>query len=664
VLFAGGNTEKTDKTQEAVISARAAIGKMDAALEEPFFQGNGGKGIRLAVLAPTGKDMSNEDKWVPLYIQGLLNNNFGKFSAITLIDRQNLEQLLSEKQISNTSDFSDDDPINIGNLLNAQYVLMGSIEKISSGQYSLQLNITDLQTGVRNGKASSMKKGSLAQIEDGTLINEASEELLSGMGIILTDAGKQALIRGRANTAKAETSFAKGITAQASGASVEALFNYTQSVAFDPSQIEALSRLNMLSTTIRGGTISEQILTDLEARRSWLAAFRETVAFFNQHPPFEITFDPALVQEGETDYERETANLAMRIGLEPSIAGFSALNALLSGLENTGNREKWGFSGWPLLDLKPADSNAVVFAGGRSFSFRIDVALLNDKGKTIATNSIALNTGTMNFSTGDKNILAPEGSAGIVRFPNVNANNLTPILTIAITGINGISAETLNSTGYMKISAGNLDGKEQQIAAHEQAIQQQAELEQKRKQDALAQEQRELERNREAQAQYVRHAYRNTGSYVAAPIFIEWGEDSEQTSFGWEYASLTYSFIPFTSIGLGFYPVLSGGYGTVYENREFLLGMPLYAGLVIPLFGNYSGSGGFMLKAFSDFVYQINFYGDLNGMGFDVGLLFGWYSSGGAGLGFDLRYQRINYDGKYVNSIGIGFDAIIPSIYW
>jgi hypothetical protein len=515
---------------------------------------------------------------------------------------------------------------------------MGSIAKISGGQYSLQLNITDLQTGVRNGKASFLKNGTLAQIQDGTLINEASEELLTGMGVYLTAAGKQRLIQGRANTAQAETSFAKGITAQASGASVEALLNYTQSVAFDPSQIEALSRLSMLSTTISSGTITEQILNDFEGRRSWLTAFRETASFFNEHPPFEITFDPSLIQEGETDYTHERVNLAMRISLDPSEAGFGALNALLSGLEKTGTREKWGFSGWPLLDIKPSDSKTIVFAKKRSFSFKVDIALLNDKGETIATNSIQLNTGTMSFSSGDNIVVPPDGAMATVRFPNINVNNLTPVLTIAITGINGISAQALNSAGYMKISAGNLEEKAQQRAA---------ELERNKQT-----EQEEQTQEWEARKKY---AYRNT--FELGPFFFEWGDEPEQKSFGFESVTWTCSFIPFTSIGIGvLYPYFVGGYNDVYlgEDSSINVGMPLYAGLVIPLFG----SGDFMLKAYSDFVYQINLSDSPNGMGFDAGLLFEWASSWLTETywGFDLRYQRINYDGKYVNSVGIGLN--------
>ena len=66
--------------------------------------------------------------------------------------------------------------------------------------------------------------------------------------------------------AQAQAGLARGITAQAAGAQVDALFNFSQSISFDPSQIEALSRLNILSTDISGGTISQWILSDFEAR--------------------------------------------------------------------------------------------------------------------------------------------------------------------------------------------------------------------------------------------------------------------------------------------------------------------------------------------------------------------------------------------------------------
>jgi hypothetical protein len=176
-------------------------------------------------------------------------------------------------------------------------------------------------------------------------------------------------------------------------------------------------------------------------------------------PPFEIIFDPNLIQEGETDYARRTANIAMRIALDPSEAGFGALNALLEGLEKTSRRDTWGFSGWPLNDINPRTRGTVVFNGKRSFDFTVDISLLNESGKTIGRNSITLKTGNMSFSPGDTRISFPDGDMGMIRFSNVKVGELSPVLTIVINSVNRIPSRTLNSTGYMRIDTGDLERK-------------------------------------------------------------------------------------------------------------------------------------------------------------------------------------------------------------
>ena len=436
------------------ISALGALGRLEAAPSVPMYTGNGGGNIRLAILAPQAQ--GEAPGYLPLYIQGLLNNNFGKFSAINLIDRQNLDRIIAEQNLAANGRYSDNDFVRIGNLTNAQYFLFGTIQKLSGDRYSLQLSVTDSSTGIR--RANFMKDCTLALLEGrGTLINEATADLLSQLGVNLTETGLQTLLAGNTSIVKAEAGLARGITAQAGGSEIEALFNFTQAITFDPSQIEALSRLNILSSTISGGTISQRIVTDIQARESWLNAFKETARFFNEHPPFEIIFDPNLIQIGETDYARRTANIGMRIALDPSQAGFGALNALLEGLEKTGRRGVWGFSGWPLMEISPRTTGTVVFGGRRSFSYRVDVALINERNKTLGNSSITLTTESIRFSAGDKIVTPPFSVYDVVSFRNIKAEDLTPTLTIVIRAVNGISSRNLNASGYMKIETGDLE---------------------------------------------------------------------------------------------------------------------------------------------------------------------------------------------------------------
>jgi len=439
------------------ITARGAIGRLETAVSGPMYTGNGGSNIRLAILSP---DVQGDvPSYLPLYIQGLLNNNFNKYSAVNLIDRQNLNKIISEQNLTTSGRFSDNDFVRIGNLTNTQFFLFGTIQKLSGNRYSLQLSVTEASTGVR--KATFMKEGSLAQLEGrATLLNEAAAELLAQLGVQLTEAGKRSLLAGNISTVQAEAGLARGITAQAGGSEVEALLNYAQAITFDSSQLEALSRLNTLSTTISGGTISQRILNDIQARDRWVEAFKETAQFFEKHPPFEIIFDPNLIQIGETDYSRRTVRLGMRIALDASVAGFDALNALLDGLERTGRRGTWGFSGWPLMDISPRTAGTVVFGGNRSFSFKVDVALINENNKRIGNGSTTLKIDPITFSSGDKTVSIPFSVDDVINFNNVKTEDLTDTLTIAIISVNGISSGNLASTGYMRVETGGLEKSE------------------------------------------------------------------------------------------------------------------------------------------------------------------------------------------------------------
>lgn len=438
------------------ISARAAVGRLEAL--GPLYIGDGGANITLAVLIP---EVHGEvPAFLPLFIQGMLNNNINRFSAINIIDRQNLNRIVSEQNLALSGIFSDDDFIRIGNITNAHYLLMGSIQRLSGNRFSLQFSISETSTGIR--RATFMREGTLSQIEgQGTILNEATAELLVQLGIQFTETGRQTLLAGNLaeniSAVQAEVGFARGITAQAGGNEVAALFNFAQAVSFDPTQLEAVSWLETLSTSISGGTISQQILNDIQLRDQWLAVFNDTVRFFNDHPPFQIVFDPSLTQIGETDFRRRTVNLGMHIALDPSEAGFDVLNSLLEGLENTGRRQAWGFSGWPLQDISPRTRGTVVFNDRNSFRYRVDVALLNDHNQTIATSRITLNADNIRFHSGDTMVIPPSSVEEIVQFSNIRVDDLTPALTIVILAVNGIPTRDLG--GSMRIEPVNWEAR-------------------------------------------------------------------------------------------------------------------------------------------------------------------------------------------------------------
>jgi len=590
-----------------------------------LFTGNGGNNIRLAILAP--EIQGNVPAYLPLYIQGLLNSNFRKFSAITLIDRQNLEKIIAEQDLAANGRYSDEDFITIGNLANAEYYLFGVIQKLSGERYSLQLSVTHSGSGIK--QAVSMRGGTLAQLEgSGAMINEASAELLTQMGVKLTDSGQRLLLAGNAQAAKAEAGLARGITAQAGGAEVEALFNYTQSIAFDPSQMEAVSRLSILFSSISEGSISEKIVSDIMARNRWLEAFREATRFYNSHPPFQISFDPNLVQVGITDYVKNTATLGMRIALDPSEAGFAALNALLEGLEKTGKRRDWGFAGWPFLDLAPKTQGTVVFEGKRSFSYKVNVTLLNEKDKVLGRNAITLNSSPIVFSAGDKKVLPPNGVFETLLFPNVKAEDLTHTMTIIIESVNGIPSRDLSTSGYIKIDTADLEKRELEVASIQ------------------AQSEKEAAQSKAERNAFWNEAKRNTFALAAFYHFAN--EKTIGSGYGLE-AGIYISPLRPASMGVevkgGMYqPALWNSSTDSGDSLFFINASPSF-GLVIPL--------PYDIKLFANGILELGLFGpglkgtiaDNIAYGFDIGVSSGLYT---------IKYRGAFYDRSYINSIGFG----------
>jgi len=516
------------------ITARGAIGPLDAALVGPMYTGDGGRYINLAILAP---DVQGDvPDFLPLYIQGMLNNNINRFSSINLIDRQNLNMVIAEQDLVTGGRFSDEDFIRIGHIANAQYLLLGTIQRLPGNRYSLQFSITEASTGMR--RATFMRDGTLEQIEGrGILLSEATAELLEQLGIRLTESGRQALLAGNVSIVQAEAGLARGIIAQAGGDEVAALFNFAQAVSFDPAQLEALSRLNTISTTISDGTISQRILNDIQARDQWVDAFRESARFFNDHPPFEITFDPSLIQIGETDFVRRTVNLGMRIALDPSEAGFGALNTLLEGLERTGRRNAWGFSGWPLMDISPRTAGTVVFNGRRSFRYTVNIAIVNENNITLATNSITLDTEPLAFSAGQRNISPPGSVIRTVNFPNIRIDNLTPTLTIVIVSVNRIRAHDLIASSYIRVEANDLETRFRTLEEAERLGQQQRETAERLEQQRLAEAERrqaetdrleqqrreqELAQQRQRHARWWRENFMTVLAVIGGVVLVAW----------------------------------------------------------------------------------------------------------------------------------------------
>jgi len=412
-----------------------------------MFTGDGGKGITIAVLEPAGRGLAPNEQWILSLIQGSITGDFNKYSAMTIIDRQNLETILAEQTKSLSGYYSDEDFISIGKLTNARFILTGTVNR-TANTYMLELSVSDVETGER--KASFPPRAATAQsLENLSSVKEASAELLEQLGVTLTEAGLAELKKSVPTQVQAEAALARGITAQRQGTEVAALSYYYQAAALDPRLLEAVNRSSTVSANITNENMGAAVRNDIQWRREWIERLTETEQYFS-----DLFKDTALaytlfysteIEQGVHDYENETATFNVHTNLRCSYPwAYSverALQTIYTSLEATGRKNAWGLANWPQQSITNLDPFKTM-----GHVFNITIELLNEKNKVI---------GSKTFSTGsawrfglDKKpeIFFLDDNKQTVSIANINIDDISEKLMIRIARIDNYSSHTSNAS--------------------------------------------------------------------------------------------------------------------------------------------------------------------------------------------------------------------------
>jgi hypothetical protein len=420
-------------------------------------------------------------------VQGTLTADFNKFSAMTVLDRQNLEKILEEQKLSAGENFSDSDFLRIGNLTSTHYILTGSLTRTASALFILELSIVDAETGER--KASYPPTNcTLAELQNMSAVKPASFELLKQMGVALTPQGEKALFAApNQSTIKAEIALSKGINAEKSGASaktkVETLYYFYEAQMFDPTLTEASERAaaaliememplppSIEQTALSTGNIGEDARNELarykaeqdyqmrlqEQKEIYLEALlqkqEELISyleaceyFYNDHPPFELYYDPDL-ERTAIDYTLETVDLSFTLTTVPVPQSMKTMKAIIEGLDGVDAAiNEAGAAGYSWY--------AASWEDGLGRTFDIEAELINENGAVISGTSI-----TLINPLPDDIVLMPGSVYGSAVFSRVKIGDITDTLTIRIKDINGIGTDASDDTNYIRIAALNFTG--------------------------------------------------------------------------------------------------------------------------------------------------------------------------------------------------------------
>jgi len=448
--------------QRAVILlALLAVAAVTAQPDAPYFTGDGGKDVRLAVLEPVGKGLSEDDKLIPSRVQSSMTGYFNKFSAMTIIDRQNLEKILGELQDTMSVFYSDSDRVEIGNFTNANHILTGAVDKTTNG-FIIEFYITEIQSGVR--KASyPPKRVSLLALDNFSAVREATADLLAQMGVNLTNAGRGEL-KQTENAAKirAEDLLARGMRAQKQGTEIEAWNYFSQAAFIDTSLAEAVKRASVMAASISSGNIGENVRNAIARRKEQITQLENVERLFDNfnrtgYIPYTLSYTDTTIQEDKINYNDETVTLSIKTSLYggASVRAWSAsmdgmLQMTYDRLEATNKKNEWELHNWPrqlVTGLNPFPNTK------RSRTFNIVVELVNSREVVIGRSEFQTGYYWEYYYDGSGRLriyFAPESiGKKEVKFRNVKANDITDKFTIRIATINKEAAETAVKKGVL-----------------------------------------------------------------------------------------------------------------------------------------------------------------------------------------------------------------------
>jgi len=385
--------------------------------------GDGGKYTRITVTEPVGKRLSSQEQVLLPLIQSAIIGVFQRFSAMTVMDQFNLENIIKRQQLAIAGYFSDTDYIGIGNLTNARLVVYGSITKTTTG-YTLEFTVMDVKIGQR--KAIYLpKQVSLWALENLSAIRAASADLLGQLGVDLTPDAARELMKAETTTrVQAENALAMGIIAQRQGMTIDALSYFFQAITLEPSLIGAIDRASVVSAAISSEELEQDAQNRLQTPDEWRIIITAAHSFFANHLPYELTYNTD-VNRGNITPERKTTNLSINIGLIPTDA-WKTINNLRQGLTKARQNETWNFN------LDKIEPRKIV----------VTLEIVNE-------NDIVLGKASHTFT----NPSETNQENATLNFPNVKTDDITSQLTVRVVSINEIPAQKADETGYIRTSS-------------------------------------------------------------------------------------------------------------------------------------------------------------------------------------------------------------------
>ena len=256
-----------------------------------------GKGLAIAVLPP---ELRGGEPWMKQSFQDNLTSLLAGYTDMTVLDRKNEDLIIAQQELSETGLYSEENAVEIGQMTNAQYVVVGSIQKLSA---SYECNFRVNETATNEIRSASISRHSLADMESGVAVRQIVQELFGGLGIQLTKAEQTALQKKNDVESTSITMLAKGDQAQAAEDYIQAVLYYNQvEGAFQQEAQDSTTR--MLSVTQENLTVRQRQQYYQTQQAKWKKILEDLQTYLDENLWIGVYHDPLVVKETDVSMNR------------------------------------------------------------------------------------------------------------------------------------------------------------------------------------------------------------------------------------------------------------------------------------------------------------------------------------------------------------------------
>ncbi|MDR1215577.1 MAG: leucine-rich repeat protein [Treponema sp.] len=444
----------TQSTPVGAVSAQTtqatAASTTPAQPVNPFYTGDGGKGVSIAILPLKDTGLTAEQEYLPALVQGEFVSNFKGYSAISVLDRAQLDNQYAELLSGYYADDAEAG-LDLGHLTPTDYILGGSVTKTATG-YAMQIQIT--KSADKMTEASYSGTCTFMELDNLTGVRRATLDLLQKMGIQPTERTRTELTgAARAQVVEAQTADAKGYTADKGGRTAEAAIYYTQAAAIDPSMLQTASRASTLTASIASGSVGAGTRDLIQQRKDWIDLLTETeetiyklINSASEKPPYALFYSNAI-QWGDINYQTESRDASFETNLRGlaywfdsvRVATQSVYGAVYNGLDRTGHKNEWGLGNWPGSGVTRQNPFATYWYHDINVVFE----LINEQGRAIGSQAYSRRAQYEPRRNGNQISISYKADDFItLRFSRVKAADISDRgMSIRVASVNGKPSE-------------------------------------------------------------------------------------------------------------------------------------------------------------------------------------------------------------------------------